>query len=117
MFNPDSSYVGLADDTAGTRSFWKKLLIVAALATIACQLLALSMLAEDQVDRSDKRASTMALERSAVAKCLQSGDLSRQSACLDRARQGFGGDVLAVHETIVPDARFSQVGPDLVPVR
>lgn len=114
MIRPDTPRHGITDDPASTRSFWKKLLIIAAIVTIACQLFALSMLAEDQVS---KAASKVAQERSEVANCLKSGDLSRQRACLDNARRIFNSDFLALHESIVPNARFNRLYPNLSPMR
>jgi len=68
-------------------------LIAAALVLIVCQLVALGLVAREQVSQADRRASQLALEQAAAAQC-QANDTIDVSECLLKARKDHAGGML-----------------------
>ena len=74
-------------------------LIAAAVALIVCQLVALGLVAQEQVRQADRRASQLALEQAAAAQC-QASDISEVGQCMLNARKNHADDMLAQPDTV-----------------
>ena len=75
-----------------------KLFLVAGLLVIFCQLLAVAMVAGEQVDKAQLRDNRLAVERMALASCTQTGVGTGRHGCVVQARSTYvvSDDVLPV---------------------
>jgi endonuclease/exonuclease/phosphatase (EEP) superfamily protein YafD len=85
----------------------RRLFLIAAVLVMACQLVAMAMLADGQVARAGQRRLAIALEQTAVAQCSESLSPSAQNACLLRTRLASSGEPAFAAETVLPNASFS----------
>ena len=92
----------------------RNLLVAAAGFLVSCQLVALALIAGDQVQKASARQAQQTVQRAAVAKCLDINTAAQRSWCLSQAhtqRPADGvGALLAHQETDLPNARSDGVG-------
>ncbi|MES2943967.1 MAG: hypothetical protein V4772_13960 [Pseudomonadota bacterium] len=82
-----------------------KLFLAAGLLVIVCQLVAMAMVAGGQVEKAQLRDSRLAVERTALASCMETSVGAGRHGCVVQAR--------SVHESVAP---VSSVVQDVVSV-
>ena len=85
----------------------RNLFLTAAVLVIACQLVAMAMVADGQMSRAGQRQSAIALEQTAIAQCFESSSPSAQNACISQTRMAHSGGAGLPAETILPTSSFS----------
>ncbi|MDB5889541.1 MAG: hypothetical protein JWP47_372 [Polaromonas sp.] len=81
----------------------QRILVAAAAAVIVGQLVALGMVAQEQVHQADRRASQRAFEQAAHDECFRTAGVFGTSACLLKTGQMVGVETSAgpaLHATL-----------------
>ncbi|MES2192226.1 MAG: hypothetical protein V4454_19070 [Pseudomonadota bacterium] len=66
-----------------------KLLLMAGGLVIACQLVAMVMVAGEQVKKAEMRDSRQSLQRAAIAQCFEANTRAERQSCMLQVREGM----------------------------
>lgn len=88
------------------------LLVVGAL-VMACQLVAMALLADGQVQKAALRDAQRSSERLAMAQCFETSSRMDRASCLTQARNDRLPDTLGDAQSLVD--RYADAGPPSLP--